>query len=175
MAAAGGVLYVIGGMLPEPATELGDPTPSVEAFAPRLGRWEARAPMALPRGFAGAATVRGRIVVAGGLVRPGADGGTLAQSTDAVEVYDPARDVWEPGPPLPALGAHVQMVEVGGRLYAFAGRGQRTFIGVLREPPAAAAAAPARPFPVARVVAVGLAGAALASWWLGRRARKEQG
>lgn len=56
----------------------------------------------------------GRIVVVGGLTRDGA-------ASDRVDLYDPAADRWEPGPPLPGALHHAGLAVVGDRVYVAGG------------------------------------------------------
>ena len=85
----------------------------VEAFEPRTGRWRRQPSMRKPRGGIGAATVGGRIVVAGGEETAG----TIRE----VELFDPARRRWrrlaDLRTPRHGLGA----VARGGRVYAIEG------------------------------------------------------
>ena len=60
------------------------------------GGWTAKAPIPLPRCGAGAATVNSHLYIVGG----GPDSTCQAPSTDTVQIYDPALDMWLPGPPM---------------------------------------------------------------------------
>jgi Ca2+-binding RTX toxin-like protein len=63
-----------------------------------------------------AAAVRadGDIVVAGGF-------DTSSETVATVELYDPKRDAWTPGPPLPIAVDHVMGASLGGTVYVFGG------------------------------------------------------
>jgi len=58
---------------------------------------------------------RGRIWIAGGF-SPQARG-----ATERVIIFDPARNAWAEGPPLPAPAHHVHLAELAGELYAIGG------------------------------------------------------
>ena len=91
------------------------PPRSVDTAAPR-GRPSstARAELPVPRTEVAAAVLQGKVVVAGGLTEDGA-------ASDRVDVYDPAADRWEPGPPLPLGLHHSGMAAVGDRVYVAGG------------------------------------------------------
>jgi hypothetical protein len=72
------------------------------------------AELPVPRTEVAGAAWQGRIVVAGGLA---ADGSAAAR----VDLYDPAADRWEPGPPLPVPIHHSGMAVVGDRVYVAGG------------------------------------------------------
>lgn len=74
----------------------------------------ALAELPVPRTEVAAAVLQGRIVVAGGLTADGA-------ASDRVDVYDPATDRWDPGPPLPLALHHSGMAAVGDRVYLAGG------------------------------------------------------
>ncbi len=85
--AHGGKVYVAGGYVRDEGNSR-----ALERLDPVAGVWERLAPMPTARhGFALAAA-GGKVYAMGGY----GDGGEL----DVVEVYDPATDAWEAGPPL---------------------------------------------------------------------------
>lgn len=82
-AVAAGRLFMIGGSLGESASR------NVWAYNPRLNRWEKAAPMMVPREFAAAGVIGGRIYVLGGC-----SPGSLAGAAAWAEVYDPRTNQW---------------------------------------------------------------------------------
>ena len=117
--AAGGRLYVIGG---------GDgalqPTNTVYEYDPQRpvgSRWATRATMPTPRLYLGAATVDGLIYAAGGYTSGNPD-------LTAVEVYNPATNIWTARAPmlmprggLALVGVNSGQPGCGGYLYALGG------------------------------------------------------
>jgi N-acetylneuraminic acid mutarotase len=85
----------------------------VEAYNPRTHRWRTLPPMQKPRGGIGAATVRGRIVVAGGEE----SGGTIRE----VELYEPRRRRWSRLRDLPTPRHGLGVVSRGRRVYVIEG------------------------------------------------------
>ena len=90
------------GPAPAPTT-----APAVTAAAPL-------AELPVPRTEVAAATLDGRIVVAGGLTLDGA-------ASDRADIYDPAANRWEPAPALPLGLHHSGMATVGDRVYVAGG------------------------------------------------------
>lgn len=64
----------------------------VEEYDPATDQWTARAPMPTPRNDLFAGAVGGKIYAVGG--RIGSAQITVAEDTNVVEEYDPARDQW---------------------------------------------------------------------------------
>jgi N-acetylneuraminic acid mutarotase len=163
-----GVVYVAGGLQSGPATPHGEPTASLFAMDPRRGTWRDLADMAQPRGYAGLAAARGRLLVAGGMVARRSDGGVgHATSTDSVEIYDPARNAWSAGPPLPRPAMGTYVATVGDRVYTFVPGTRRTWIGVF--PELSDAARSGAPMGVLAAVAALAAAVAVALLLLRRR------
>jgi hypothetical protein len=107
------VAAVIGGELILALGDGGDgSTRAVERVDLATGAVRAGTPSPFTAGFAGGAVHDGRLWVAGGH----ADGHWSAR----VDVYDPAADRWEPGPPL-SVAHDARLVDVDGRLYALGG------------------------------------------------------
>lgn len=104
-----GRLFVLGGYRR-------DGSPSRNAYVYRDGRWLALPRMPSPRAAAGAAVVRGRIVVAGGVERR--TGRRLARSALA---FDLTAWRWQriPGP---TAREHLGVTALAGVVYAVAGR-----------------------------------------------------
>jgi N-acetylneuraminic acid mutarotase len=100
--ALGGKIYVIGGASSNKPGALGTPIglgsteqivrSTVEAYDPATDKWETRAPMQTPRNHFLAAAVGGKIYAVDG--RTGSVFVTKSSSTDLVEGYDPATDMW---------------------------------------------------------------------------------
>lgn len=115
---AGTALLVILGVVL--AAELGSRAiaPAESRVEQRLvsteGPWRDLA--AVPGGTSGlaAGTVNGYVYVLNAVER---------QPSTSLRRYDPARDVWEDGPPLPAHVRDAQVVGVGGDLLVFGGNG----------------------------------------------------
>lgn len=74
----------------------------------------APAELPVPRTEVAAATLGGRIVVAGGLTLDGA-------ASDRADIYDPAANRWEPAPALPLGLHHSGMAALGDRVYVAGG------------------------------------------------------
>lgn len=76
--------------------------------------WAGLAPMPDPRGEVAAAAIGTRLVVAGGLRGVGT-------TSDAVSVYDIAKDGWARGKPLPEPRHHAAGASIEGRIYVSGG------------------------------------------------------
>jgi len=81
-AAAGGRVYVVGGMNQERRRLV-----SVEAFDPREGLWQALPPLQVARSSAGCAVLQDRLYVVGGSA-------TDTAFLDSVECFNPAAGQW---------------------------------------------------------------------------------
>ena len=79
--------------------------------------WRERAPLPEPRAGYMAGTPGGRYVLAGGSFWKG----DVKHWTARVDVFDPARNIWEPGPPLPEPRSDAACATLGGALYLFGG------------------------------------------------------
>lgn len=82
--------------------------------APAVTASPAPAELPVPRTEVAAATLDGRIVVAGGLTLDGA-------ASDRADIYDPAANRWEPAPALPLGLHHAGMAALGDRVYVAGG------------------------------------------------------
>ncbi|MBI2466889.1 MAG: galactose oxidase, partial [Candidatus Rokubacteria bacterium] len=91
-------------------------TGALEVFDPPRDRWEARAPMAVPRDHHAAGAVDGKLYVVGGRL-----GGDYGRNLDAHEGYDPAADTWGRRAPLPTARSGIAAAVLGRRLYVFGG------------------------------------------------------
>lgn len=115
-------IYILGGHHPD-ATQGGPKTDPGFNFCERLntkqGRWEAIAPLSVPRFALSAVTLGGKILAMGGVAfRPeGFDNFTT------IEVYDPANNRWsqEEGLALPWVAAGLGSAMLGDDLYVFGG------------------------------------------------------
>lgn len=97
-----GKIYVLGGASSNKSGAPGDPIglgaaeqivqDIVEAYDPAANKWETRAPMQTPRNHFLAAAVGGKIYAVDG--RTGSVFVTKSSSTDLVEGYDPATNMW---------------------------------------------------------------------------------
>jgi uncharacterized protein (TIGR03437 family) len=106
VAAAGGKLYLLGG--------LGAAEGGTYEYDPLSDRWQLVAQMPTPRGASGVAAVGAKIYVAGGLA-----GG---RSVAAFEVFDTTARQWTRLPDMPTPRDHLTAQAVGGKVYALSGR-----------------------------------------------------
>lgn len=109
LVSTGDALYLLGGM----ETLRFDPLDT--AWVLRDGAWSPIASLPEPRGAGTAGFVAGLIVIAGG----NSGRGGLASSTLR---YDPARDVWSTGTPIPTQREHTAGLVHDGELWVVAGR-----------------------------------------------------
>ncbi len=95
-AAVGHRIYVVGGVLADPAG--GFPTTDrVEVYDSRRDRWSEAAPLPVPMNHPNVAAVGGRLYVLGGL-----SAGDSWQALPDSFVYDPRADRWTRLPPMPS-------------------------------------------------------------------------
>lgn len=85
------------------------------------GSWLTLAPAPSKRTEVAAATVGGKIYVAGGFSQPGLSNLRTLAVSNTVEEYDPAADAWTTRMPLPAPVHHAGAAAVGNRLYIVGG------------------------------------------------------
>jgi N-acetylneuraminic acid mutarotase len=95
VAAVGGKVYVIGGILPNPAGGV-TTTDRVEVYDTRRDTWSEAKPLPVAMNHPNVAAVGGRIYVLGGL-----SGGASWQAVPDSFVYDPAKDEWTALRPMP--------------------------------------------------------------------------
>ena len=104
--------------------------PTHEVFDPATGRWETKAPMNVPRNHLVGGAINGKIYVMGGRVGSSFVG---ASSTDSVEEYDPATDMWRIRSRMPyprsgmAFGNDGRLIYMAGGEYL-----DNAFVGVFR-------------------------------------------
>ncbi len=127
----GGKIYVIGGaqvnIRGEPADPISPETPqrvlgTVEEYDPASNHWVTRAPMPTPRNHFVAEAVDGKIYAIGG--RLGAAQITVADDTDVVEEYDPARDQWRGRGRAPIRSSGMAAAVQDGKIYVAGGEYQ---------------------------------------------------
>ncbi len=109
-----GKVYAIGGVDNEGATG------EVEVYDPETDAWTIGVPKPLPAGFVTAALVEDQVAGTARFYVPGGIG-EGEQPLDALEVYDPALDVWESRAPLPKALSAYALVSWDGSLYLFGG------------------------------------------------------
>ncbi len=102
------------------------PLGSVEAYDLTAGTWSEKAPLLVPRGFAGAGAVNGRIYLYGGRV---------SERRVVTEVYDPRTDSWTAAARIPewrdrfASVIHEEKIYViGGEANLGAGVGRKVLV-----------------------------------------------
>jgi N-acetylneuraminic acid mutarotase len=107
-------LYVIGGFFSGRWT----PVKTVYEYDPAKNKWTTKAPMPTARGALAAGAVDGKIYVIGGAHRK------LFRlvNTDANEVFDPKRNVWEKLTPVPTPRDHHTIAVHNGLLHVIGGR-----------------------------------------------------
>jgi N-acetylneuraminic acid mutarotase len=85
------------------------------------GSWQDLAPMPSARQELATAVLNGKIYVIAGYDSDG-------NSTDTVDVYNPATDSWTSAHPIPGLNNHNSAAVVAGKLYSFGGRSNATYV-----------------------------------------------
>ena len=101
-------IFVPGGL-----AATGKPVSVLEAYSPRLNRWDALAPMPAALSGYALAAFEGRIYLFGGW-----DG---AAYSAAVYSYDPASDTWQPRAALPQARAFAAATVVESKIYVIGG------------------------------------------------------
>lgn len=115
--AAGGRLYVFGGLAPG-----WKPKGLVYEYDSARDTWTKKRPMPLLSHHVALAELGGKIYVIGGFVYP--DAGPAAwQPIDNVWEYDPAADAWAARAPLPTRRGSSNAVVVNGKIYVIGGAG----------------------------------------------------
>ncbi len=107
LAAAGGKLYLVGGL-----GALSDG--NTYEYDPAADRWQQVGRMPTPRGASGVAAIGAKIYVAGGLAASG--------SVATLEAFDTVARRWERLPDMPTARDHLTAQAAGGKFYALAGR-----------------------------------------------------
>ncbi|PTL78635.1 kelch repeat-containing protein [Vitiosangium sp. GDMCC 1.1324] len=107
-----GRVLVVGGW------DKGQVLATAEVWNPRTESWSPAGELALPRsGFALTALSDGRAAVSGGLV----DSALGSAETETVELWDPTRGQWSPGPSFARSRSGHQLVEVGAGTFLVVG------------------------------------------------------
>ncbi len=109
-AVANGKLYVISGQNDDPES----PQEVVEAYDPATNAWATVSPIPVAAREAGAASVGGKIYVAGGLST------SFAVLTN-MQIYDTVTGAWSQGAPLPAPRAGSAVVTYNDKVYIIGG------------------------------------------------------
>ncbi len=129
--ALNGKIYVIGGVQSDihdnPTAPLSPGSPqrvlgTVEEYDPATDRWSTRAAMPTPRNHLFAAAVGGKIYAIGG--RIGSAQITIAEDTNVVEEYDPARDQWLNKGRAPIRRSGMAGAVLDGKIYVAGGEYQ---------------------------------------------------
>ncbi|KAM6977253.1 kelch repeat and BTB domain-containing protein 12-like isoform 2-T2 [Aplochiton taeniatus] len=96
-------LYVLGGWTPQnhPDDEPDRLSNRVFLFDPGKDRWTECSSMTYSRYRCGVAVLNGEIYVLGGIGCDGEDRGQSRRCLSSVEIYNPKKDTWRPGPTLP--------------------------------------------------------------------------
>jgi N-acetylneuraminic acid mutarotase len=113
--AAGGKLYVFGGLAPGWI-----PRGLVYEYDPAADRWARKNPMALASHHVAVAELGGKIYAVGGFVPP-ASGPPAWVPIDHAWEYDPAADTWKALAPMPTRRGSPVAAAVGGKLYVIGG------------------------------------------------------
>ena len=109
--AAGGKLYVFGGIAP-----VWKPRGLVYEYDPAKDAWNKKKPMALPAHHTALAEMNGKIYVFGGFVLPPA-GPPAWQPIDNAWEYDPVNDNWKALAPMPTKRGSPVAAAVGGKIF----------------------------------------------------------
>lgn len=118
-----GLLYVVGGRVLKPPTELGEDVPTVHCYDPARRQWTERCPMEEPRHRLGVAVLDGLLYAIAG------SHGTNCLSS--VERYDPVTDEWTSVASLSVARYGLGAAVVRRRLYAVAGCDSSTKFGIV--------------------------------------------
>jgi N-acetylneuraminic acid mutarotase len=109
-----GKVFVAGGRPPRGA--------DFAVYDPALDTWTTLPDLPTQRNHLAAAAIDGKVYVAGGRF----GGGVGSEMTAVLEVYDPARNLWESRAPLPRPRAGLNGVAADGCFYVFGGEGNDT-------------------------------------------------
>ncbi len=110
-----GKLYAIGGFVEQNYNAI----PDVSAYDPASDSWTALAPLPQPLGAMAVAAFGGVIHAVGGA------GGKTSDDRHTIAVhyiYDPKANAWTESTPLPFPREHLNLIPLGGKLYAIGGR-----------------------------------------------------
>ena len=107
-----GKLYVVGGRRVDAGNNA-----ELEVYDPAADRWDSLAPMPQAQGGLAAGVAGGRLVAFGGEWFGPGGGGVHSETW----IYDPARDLWEAGPPMLTPRHGLGGVSIGDRIFAIGG------------------------------------------------------
>jgi N-acetylneuraminic acid mutarotase len=114
-AALGGRVYAVGGI-----AQLGI-TPALQTFDPAGGEWRRLSSVPQGRHHAAMVALDGRLILTGGFDNlPFGPGDAVGETW----IYDPDRDSWTSGPPMPGRRAAHAAAVVENRLYVVGGVGE---------------------------------------------------
>lgn len=113
--AAGGKLYVFGGLAPG-----WTPKGMVYEYDPAADKWTKKNNMPLSSHHVALAEINGKVYVLGGFTKP-ASGPTAWVPVDNAWEYDPAGDTWKALAPLPTKRGSPVAAVVGGKIYVIGG------------------------------------------------------
>ncbi|OGA41511.1 MAG: hypothetical protein A3G24_00530 [Betaproteobacteria bacterium RIFCSPLOWO2_12_FULL_62_13] len=115
--AAGGKLYVFGGLAPQ-----WTPKGMVYEHDPGADKWTKKKDMPLASHHVAFAELNGKIYVMGGFTKPEKGPTAWIPINNAWE-YDPAKDAWKALAPLPTKRGSPNAAVVGGKIYVIGGAG----------------------------------------------------
>src|SRR5215211_2695664 len=109
-----GKIYIVGG---KTKTELTD---VVEAYDPSSDTWNTNiSPLPFPMDHVGLDTYNGKLYLVGGFIEP--DEGPHRRAINSLFIYDPLKNEWEEGEPMPTARAGLTAKFIDGILYAIGG------------------------------------------------------
>jgi N-acetylneuraminic acid mutarotase len=109
-----GKIYVVGG---QTKTELTD---VVEVYTPSSGKWSTNvAPLPFPMDHTALDAYNGKLYLVGGFIEP--DEGPHRRAINSLFIYDPLKNEWEEGEPMPTARAGLTAKFIDGILYAIGG------------------------------------------------------
>jgi N-acetylneuraminic acid mutarotase len=109
-----GKIYIVGG---KTKTELTD---VVEVYDPSSDTWSTNiSRLPLPIDHIGLDTYNGKLYAVGGFIEP--DKGSHRRATNSLLIYDPVKNKWEEGEPMPTARAGLTAKFIDGILYAIGG------------------------------------------------------
>lgn len=95
-----GKLYVAGGYNPALSDTSSDILSVLDVYDPKSDTWESKAPMPTARWLTRACVIHGKLYVVGGMGESIGDTGSITQTFNVLEVYDPISDSWEVKKPM---------------------------------------------------------------------------
>lgn len=116
-AAAGGKMYVMGGLAPG-----WKPRGLVFEYDPASDKWTKKKPMPLSSHHLAIVELNGKVYVFGGFVPPQSGPPAWVPIVNAWE-YDPANDAWKALAPMPSKRGSAVAAAVGGKIYVIGGGG----------------------------------------------------